>query len=131
VLRIVHHETREALAASAAAAVASGTVTLEAALLGTPMVIVYKESAINWHILGSLITTDHYGLVNLVAGKRIVTELMQNELKGDRLAAELLPLLDRQRNAELRSRLHGVGNQLGEGGASRRAAERILATLRR
>ncbi|MGH9881510.1 MAG: lipid-A-disaccharide synthase, partial [Pyrinomonadaceae bacterium] len=54
--RITHHQTREALAASDAAAVASGTATLEAALLTTPMVIVYKESTINWHTLGRLIT---------------------------------------------------------------------------
>ena len=87
VLRIVDHETREAIAASDAAAVASGTVTLEAALLGTPMVVVYKESAINWHLLGRLISTDHYGLVNLIAGERIMTELMQDELNGERLAA--------------------------------------------
>jgi lipid-A-disaccharide synthase len=131
VIRIVDHETREALAASDVAAVASGTVTLEAALLGTPMVIVYKESAINWHILGRLINTEHYGLVNLVAGDRIVTELMQDELNGERLAAELTALLDDQRNQNLRSRLHNVAHQLGEGGASRRAAERILDFVRR
>jgi lipid-A-disaccharide synthase len=126
IFRIVNHETREALAASDVAAVASGTVTLEAALLGTPMVIVYKESAINWHLLGRLITTDHYGLVNLIAGERIVAELMQDELNGERLAAELLLLLDDQRNQTLRSRLHDVAHQLGEEGASRRAAARIL-----
>ncbi len=132
VFRIVHHETRDALAASDAAAVASGTVTLEAALLGTPMVIVYKESAINWHTLGQLITTDHYGLVNLIAGKRIVTELMQNELNGTRLAFELLSLLDRPRNEEVQRQLQEVAHQLGEGGASGRAADRILefVTLR-
>jgi lipid-A-disaccharide synthase len=129
VLRIAHHETREALATADAAAVASGTVTLEAALLNTPMVIVYKESAINWHILGRLITTDHYGLVNLIAGERIVTELMQDELNGERLAAELMLLLDDQRNQTLRDRLHDVAHQLGESGASRRAAERILTAI--
>ncbi|CAN5881515.1 lipid-A-disaccharide synthase [soil metagenome] len=129
IFRILKHETREALAASDVAAVASGTVTLEAALLGTPMVIVYKESAINWHLLGSLITTDHYGLVNLIAGERIVTELMQDELNGERLAGELMLLLDTQRNQALRNRLHDVAHQLGEGGASRRAARRILAAV--
>src|SRR5205807_60339 len=70
-LRIIHHQTREALAACDAAAIASGTATLEAALLATPMVIVYKESAVNWHALGSLITTEHFGLVNLIAGRRL------------------------------------------------------------
>lgn len=125
-LHIVSGRSREALAAADVAAVTSGTATLEAALLETPMVIVYKESFINWHTLGRLITTDHYGLVNLVAGERIVTELMQDDLNGERLAAELLMLLDDRKNQKLRNRLHQVAHQLGEGGASRRAAEHIL-----
>ncbi|MDX6613289.1 MAG: lipid-A-disaccharide synthase [Blastocatellia bacterium] len=128
-LHIVIAESREALAASDAAAVASGTATLEAALLETPMVVVYKESVINWHVLGSLINVDHYGLVNLVAGERVVTELMQNELTGDRLATELVALLDHDQNAEVRERLHEVAEQLGAGGASQRAAELVLAKV--
>src|SRR5258706_10186306 len=129
-LHIVTAQSREALAASDVAAIASGTATLEAALLGTPMVIVYKESMINWHTLGRLITPDHYGLVNLVAGERVATELMQDDLNGERLASELLSLLDGKRNAAMRKRLHEVAHQLGEGGASERAAEHILAALR-
>jgi lipid-A-disaccharide synthase len=125
-LHVIHHETREALAAVDAAAIASGTATLEAALLSTPLVIVYKESAINWHTLGRLITAEHYGLVNLVAGRRLVTELMQNELTPDRLARELLSLLDTDRNRSLRNALQEVAEKLGEGGASRRAAQAIL-----
>jgi lipid-A-disaccharide synthase len=125
-LHIVSEQSREALAASDVAAIASGTATLEAALLGTPMVVVYKESAINWHTLGSLINVDHYGLVNLVADERIVTELMQNEFNGERLAEELLLLLNKDRAAAMRSRLHEVAEQLGAGEASQRAAERIL-----
>jgi len=129
-LHIVSAQSREALAASDVAAIASGTATLEAALLGTPMVIVYKESMINWHTLGRLITTDHYGLVNLVAGERVATELMQDDLNGERLANELLSLLDAKRNEAMRQRLHEVAYQLGEGGASERAAEYVLAALR-
>ena len=117
-LRIIHHETREALAAADAAAIASGTATLEAAILGTPMVIVYKESPVNWHTLGRLITAEHYGLVNLVAGERVVTELMQNDLNGERLAAELLALLGKERNQAMRNRLREVAARLGDGGAS-------------
>jgi lipid-A-disaccharide synthase len=127
--RITQHETREALAASDVAAVASGTVTLEAALLGTPMVIVYKESAINWHTLGRMITPGHYGLVNLIARERIVTELMQDDLNASRLASELIALLDKDRNAEMRKRLHEIAHRLGECGASERAAASILAFL--
>jgi lipid-A-disaccharide synthase len=128
-LHIVSGQSREALAASDVAAIASGTATLEAALLGTPLVVVYKESMINWHTLGRLITTDHYGLVNLVAGERVATELMQDDLNGERLANELLSLLDEERNAAMRIRLRDVANELGEGGASERAAERILDVL--
>ena len=129
-LHIVSGQSREALAASDVAAIASGTATLEAALLETPMVIVYKESAINWHTLGRLITTEHYGLVNLIAGERVATELMQDDLNGERLANELLLLLDPKRNEDARERLREVADELGEGGASQRAAEGILAALR-
>lgn len=128
-LHIVSGQSREALAASDAAAVASGTATLEAALLETPLVVVYKESWVNWNMLGRLITVEHYGLVNLVAGERVATELMQDDLNGERLANELLLLLDPQRNEEARRRLHEVAHQLGEGGASQRAAECVLAAL--
>src|SRR6266516_32115 len=130
-LHLVSGQSRETLAASDVAAIASGTATLEAALLETPMVIVYKESAINWHTLGSLITTDHYGLVNLVAGERVATELMQDDLNGERLADELLSLLDEKRNEAARQDLREVARQLGEGGASRRAAEVIIDALGR
>lgn len=125
-LRVIHHETREALAASDAAAIASGTATLEAALIGAPMVIVYKESPINWHLLGRLIQVAHYGLVNLVAGREVVTELMQNELNGEQLARELLGLLEPAHNQRIRKELQDVSAKLGEQGASRRAAESIL-----
>jgi lipid-A-disaccharide synthase len=129
-LRVIHHETREALAVADAAAVASGTATLEAALLGTPLVIVYKESFLNWHTLGRLITSEYYGLVNLIAGRRIVPELIQNQLRGESLAQELLALLNPDRNASMRTELRKVSEQIGEPGASRRAAEAILDFIR-
>jgi lipid-A-disaccharide synthase len=128
-LHIVSDQSREALAASDAAAIASGTATLEGALLGTPMVVVYKESWLNWNTLGRLITVDHYGLVNLVAGERVATELMQDDLSGERLANELLLLLEKERNEDTRQRLHEVAKQLGEGGASQRAADVVLEAL--
>jgi lipid-A-disaccharide synthase len=128
-IRLVQQQTREALAASYAAAIASGTATLEAALLETPMVIVYKESQINWHTLGRLITVTHYGLVNLVAGEEIVTELMQKDLTGENLTAQLSELLDPETNQAMRERLHQVAHKLGEPGASSRAAQLIIEFL--
>jgi lipid-A-disaccharide synthase len=126
---LVQQQTREALAASEAAAVASGTATLEAALLETPMVVVYKESPVNWHTLGRLITVQHYGLVNLVAGKEIARELMQDDLTGENLGHELLKLLEAERNRKAREDLRAVADRLGEPGASQRAAQVIVNFL--
>jgi lipid-A-disaccharide synthase len=130
-LSIVHHQTREALAAADVAAVASGTATLEAALLGTPMVVVYKESAVNWHALGSLITTEHFGLVNLIAGRRLATELMQDDFTGHGLSRELVSLLSPERNAGMRADLKEVIRRIGEPGASKRAARAIVEFINR
>jgi lipid-A-disaccharide synthase len=129
-IRVAHDGAREALAAADAAAVCSGTATLEAALLGTPLVVVYKESALNWHTLGRLIEVEHYGLANLVAGYRLAPELMQDDFTGDTLARELTALLEPAHNAQVRARLREATARLGEGGASRRAAEAILDALR-
>jgi lipid-A-disaccharide synthase len=130
-VKLIEQQTREALAASAVAAIASGTATLEAALLETPTVIVYKESQINWHTLGRLITVPHYGLVNLVAGREIATELMQNQLTGENLASKLSELLDPDANKQMRETLREVAHKLGQPGASQRAAELILEFLNR
>ena len=128
-LKLIERQTREALAASDAAVVASGTATLEAALLETPMVVVYKESPINWHTLGRLITVPHFGLVNLVAGKEIATELMQNMLTSENLTAKLLELLEPEKNKAMRESLRDVAHKLGEPGASARAADVIVNFL--
>jgi lipid-A-disaccharide synthase len=98
--------------------------------VGTPLVVVYKESAYNWHTLGRLIEVEHYVLVNLIAGERVAPELMQNDFTGDSLARELLTLLDPAHNASVRAQLHEATARLGEGGASRRAAEAVLRALR-
>ena len=129
-VKLIEQQTREALAASTAAAVASGTATLEAALLETPMIVVYKESPINWHTLGRLITVPHYGLVNLVAGKEIATELMQDDLTGDNIVKELLKLLEPEANARMREHLREISLKLGAPGASERAADLIVQFIR-
>lgn len=129
IAKVVQQQTREALAASDAAAIASGTATLEAALLETPMVVVYKESPVNWHTLGRLITVSHFGLVNLVAGKEIAKELMQDQLTGPNLARELLNLLEPETNKAARENLLDVSHKLGQPGASERCAELIFKFL--
>jgi lipid-A-disaccharide synthase len=128
-LKLLQNETREALAAANVAAIASGTATLEAAIIGTPFVMVYKESPVNWHTLGRLITAEHFGLVNLIAGERLVTELMQSDLNSVKLSEELISLLEGGRNEAMRVRLHEATSELGTGDASRRAADAILEKL--
>ncbi len=129
-VRVVRGETRELLSAADAAAVASGTATLEAALTQTPLVVVYRESAINWHLLGSLITVEHYGLVNLIAGRRVAAELMQHDFTPTALARELLRLLDPIENERARAALRETTALLGTERASLRAADAVLRHLR-
>jgi lipid-A-disaccharide synthase len=129
-VKLIEGQTREALAASDAAVIASGTATLEAALLETPMVVVYKESPINWHTLGRLITVTHFSLVNLVAGKEIATELMQDDLTDENVVKELLKLLEPETNKRTRAQLRDVSLKLGAPGASQRAADLIVQSIR-
>ena len=124
-VQILSGSTYELLAAADAAVIASGTATLEAALLGTPMVIVYRTSRLTW-ILGKLLLKIPFvGLPNILAGEELVPELLQDEAKGVRIAQELLRLLSEDQ-CQLRKRLLGLREKLGEDGVARRAAEAIL-----
>ena len=125
-LFIISGETFDALNASDAAAVTSGTATLEAAIIGTPMAIVYKTSAINYGLLRPLISVEHFGLVNLIAGRRVAREMIQGEFTSEALSGELLRLLDPTVNSNVRAELRETSDKLGHGGASKRAAEAIL-----
>ena len=84
---------RKLLSSATAVAVCSGTATLEAALLGTPQVVVYHTSWLNYHIIKRLIQLDKIALVNIVAEKGIVPELLQYDLTPEKLANMLKPLL--------------------------------------
>ena len=129
-LTIVKDETREALNASDAAAVTSGTATLETAMLDVPMAIVYKTSALNYKLLRPIISVEHFGLINLIAGERLAKELIQDDFTPDTLSAELFRLLEPETNVKMRERLREVVETLGKGGASKRAAEAILTLLK-
>jgi lipid-A-disaccharide synthase len=109
---------------------ASGTATLEAAILGKPMVILYKVSSLSYWVGRALVRVNHIGLVNLVAGKEIARELLQEEVHPERIADEALRLL---RDSVLYQRtiesLREVRQSLGEPGASHRAARIVLSLL--
>jgi lipid-A-disaccharide synthase len=126
----VRNETFEALNAADAAAVTSGTATLETAIIGTPMAIVYKTSPLNYKLLRPLISVEHFGLINLIAGERLARELIQDDFSPETLAAELFSLLEPENNLKAREALRRATDKLGHGGASRRAAEAILSVLK-
>lgn len=128
--RVVRGETHEALNASDAAAVTSGTATLETAIIGTPMAIVYKTSPFNYKLLRPLISVEHFGLINLIAGERLAKEMIQDDFTPQALADELFRLLEPSENQKMRARLKAATDKLGHGGASGRAAEFILNVLK-
>lgn len=128
-LFLVNGETYETLNASDAAAITSGTATLEAAIIGTPFAIVYKASAFNYKMLRPLITTEHFGLVNLIAEDRVIKEFIQNDFTKESLSAELFRLLENEENRIIREKLKIVSDKLGHGGASKRAAEAIFRVM--
>lgn len=128
-LTVVKGETREALNASDAAAVTSGTATLEAAILNVPTAIVYKTSALNYRLLRPIISVEHFGLINLIAGERLAREFIQDDFTPEHLARELFRLLEPETNEKVRERLREVTAALGTGGASKRAAQAILRLL--
>ncbi len=129
-LFIVQNETHEALYASDTAAVTSGTATLETAIIGTPFAIVYKTSAFNWRTIRPLISVEHFGLVNLIAEKRVVSELFQQNFTPDNLSTELFRLLEPENNKKMRQKLAEITETLGHGGTSKRAAQAILDLLK-
>lgn len=125
----VHDETREALNAADAAAVTSGTATLETGIIGTPLAIVYKTSVLNYKMLRPLINVSHFGLINLIAQQRLAKELIQDDFTPENLAEELFRLLEPENNRTMRENLRRVSDTLGHGGAALRAAGHILNLL--
>jgi lipid-A-disaccharide synthase len=106
---------------------ASGTATVQAALHGTPMVVVYRMSPITYRLARRLVQVQSIAMVNLIAGERIVPELVQEAFTPDAVAREAIAMLtDPQRAARVRDGLARVRERLGGPGASRRAAQAIL-----
>ena len=120
----------EAVGAADAALVKSGTSVLETALMLRPMVVVYRLSWLTYLVGRLFVRLAHFALVNLLAGRTLVPELLQRQATPERMATELLPLLDdgAARADQLRG-LAEVRSSLGEPGAPRRVAEELLAHL--
>lgn len=129
-VKIISGQTYDVVACADLALVASGTATLETALLEVPMVIVYKISLLSYLIGRLIVRVKNIGLVNIIAGKTIVPELVQNDANGPRIAREALSILrDKDRNEKIIKELSAIRAMLGEPGASIRAAQLVLDML--
>ncbi len=130
-IAIVEGETDAVLAAADVALTASGTATVQTAIHDTPMVIVYRVSPLTYRLARFLVTVDTFGMVNLLAGRKIVPELIQDAFTPEAVAAEAIALLtDQARRRQVREGLALVRERLGGPGASRRAAEAILQVVK-
>ena len=130
---VIRHDTHRAITACDAVAVASGTATLEVALLGVPMVIVYKVQPLNYAIMSRLIRIPHIGLVNIVAERGVVPELLQHDATPEAVFEAVTRLLsDDAHRSRVIADLQAVSDRMGEPGASARVAALMhrLATER-
>ncbi len=127
--KVVHGKMYEALRASDAAVVASGTATLETALIGTPMVIVYRMSRLSHGVARALVEVEDVGLPNIIAGRRVVDELIQNDATAENISAAVLDILkDFKKRDNIIKGLKEIRDRLG-GGASKRAARAVAAVI--
>jgi lipid A disaccharide synthetase len=114
VFHVIEHHTYDVLAHAEVAVVASGTATIETALLGTPMVVVYRVSRLSWWLGRNLVTTPFYSMVNLVAGRRIVPEFIQDQFQPEAVAREVRQLLiSPALRANMQRELRSVAEKLG------------------
>ncbi len=131
-VHVVDGRTDEVLAASDAVVTASGTATVQAAIHGRPMVVVYRLSPVTYKLGKPLVRVSMYSMVNLVAGERVVEELIQEHCTPENVAREAVDLLtNADRVADMKHHLACVRERLGGSGASGRAADAILEVARR
>ena len=131
-LRIADGRTDDVLNACDAVVTASGTATVQTALHGKPMVVLYKLSPTTYRLGKGLARVDMYAMVNLIAGRRIVVELIQDDCTPDGVTAEAVRIMtDQPYRAAMIAALDDVRRQLGGPGASDRAAEAILEMVPR
>jgi lipid-A-disaccharide synthase len=125
-------DARLALVQARAAVVASGTATVEAALAGTPFIVVYRLASLTWLLGRRLVTLPHYAMVNLIAGKRVVPELIQHDFNAEQVLKELRPLLaDGEARERMRNELSAIASKLKSGSepAADKAAVAVLQAL--
>ena len=129
-VRLIPNEVYDVIGCADIAMVASGTATLETALMETPMVIIYKVSAPSYYVGKMVINVDHIGLVNIIAGKTVVPELIQFEASPEKIAAMVMDIItDSKRMADIKTELSKIRDMLGSPGAAERTARLAFEML--
>ncbi len=126
-IKVIRENSRLALEAADSAIVASGTSTLEGAIFGTPMAVIYRMSPISWWLTRAFVKVSFAGMANILANDKIVPEFLQNEARPSLIAAEIIrQLTDKPYAGVMKAKLGKVREALGGKGASSRAAQAIL-----
>jgi lipid-A-disaccharide synthase len=130
-IKVVRGRTYDAVAASDLCIVASGTATLETAIIGTPMIVVYRVNWLTSFLSRYLIEAEHIGLPNVIAGKRIIPEFIRDKFEAQLIAKEAVDILkDKNRQKSMHESLNAVREKLGNPGAGERVAQYIAAKMR-
>jgi lipid-A-disaccharide synthase len=129
-VKVISGQTYDAVSCCDLAIVASGTATLETALLGVPMIIIYKISSLSYFIGKLVVNVKNIGLANIIAGKTVVPELLQGKANAQSIAAEAVAILKSvERKKEMINELAAIRAKLGKPGAAIRAAQLALDML--
>lgn len=129
-VKVIYQQTSDGINIADFAIAASGTVTLETAILGTPFVILYKIALLSYLIIKRLVKLPYIGLVNIVRGKKVIPEYIQFSIKPERIAQEIVKILGNKKYAEIiKEELKKTREMLGEKGASKNAAAIIAEEI--
>lgn len=123
-IHIVHSHIHDVMQSCHSVIAASGTATLETALMTTPMVIIYKMSNLTYKIMKRMINIEHIGLPNIVAGEQVVKELLQDDANPENISNEILSMLNNPGyHEEITTKLKAIRNKLGTSGGSEKVAQ--------
>jgi Lipid A disaccharide synthetase len=131
-IRVVENNIYDVMRISDVVIVASGTATIEAAIMGAPMIVVYRVSPLTYLLGKMLIKVKNIGMVNIIAGKTVVPELIQKDVTPEKITSAVLRILENpSKQEEIKKELSSLKEKIGKPGASFRAAQIIISLLQR
>jgi lipid-A-disaccharide synthase len=131
-IRVVENNIYDVMRISDVVIVASGTATIEAAIMGAPMIVVYRVSPLTYLLGKMLIKVKNIGMVNIIAGKTVVPELIQKDVTPEKITSAVVQILENpSKQEEIKKELNSLKEKIGNPGASFRAAQIIISLLQR